>query len=64
MAMVRILWEDALQYWRSLPSSGEMGTCTIALTAPAEMMTVGGEWIEIVRVQQYIGAAQAACWGR
>ena len=57
--MVLTLWEDADQHWASLPPGNEMGTCSIALTRAGDAMTTDGMMAEILRVNQFIGAAQA-----
>ena len=59
LRMTLTLWEDASEYWASLPPYGQMGTCTIALTRAADAMTTDGTTTEIIRVNQFIGAAQA-----
>ena len=56
--MVLILWEEAVEHWASLPPSGEMGTCTIALSGVAGAITLAGTPVEVVQSSVFIGAAQ------
>ena len=57
--MVLALWEDAAEHWASLSPSDEMGTCTIGLARTSPAMTIDGGSTEIVRINVFIGAAQA-----
>ena len=58
LRLILILWEDAARYWESLPPSGDIGTCTVALVWTVEAMSSGGEATEIMLFEAMIGAAQ------
>ena len=56
--MALTLWQDASEYWASLPPSNEEGTCIIVLTSASEAMTTEGRAVEIVRLEAFYGFAQ------
>ena len=56
--MALTLWQDAAEYWASLPPSDEDGTCIITLTSAAKAMTTAGRTVEIVQLEAFYGAAQ------
>ena len=57
--MTLTLWSDASEYWASLPPSDDTGTCIIVLSWAGKAITTDGNPVEIVRISQLMGAAQA-----